>query len=123
LGAKIIELHFTDDKTREFRDHHISVDANDLLQLKENINRTITLLGSAEKVPVPEVETVERIQEFRRACFLKNDLEKGGLITAENLTTLRPCKGIDARDFSKLIGKRLTCDKRAFTALSWDEIE
>ena len=91
LGAKIIEFHFTDDKSREFRDHHISLDSNDLVELRENISRTISLLGSSKKTPIAEVETPQRIQEFRRACYLNIDLKKGDLITTNNLTTLRPC--------------------------------
>ena len=123
LGAEILELHFTDDKTRAFRDHQLSVTKNELIELKKNINKTQTLLGSSIKRPVKEIETPERIKEFRRACYLNKDLKKSDLITHENLTTLRPCKGIDARDYKKLIGKKLIVDKDAFHALSWDDFE
>ena len=30
MGAPVIEVHFTDDKTREFRDHHLSVEPREL---------------------------------------------------------------------------------------------
>jgi N,N'-diacetyllegionaminate synthase len=123
LGAEIIEIHFTDDKSRDFRDHHISINAKELADLQENISRTITLLGSSKKYPVNEIETSERIREFRRGCYLKNDLKKGDIISSENLTTLRPCKGIDARDFEKIIGSKLLKDKKAFVSLSWSDFE
>lgn len=123
LGAEIIEIHFTDDKSREFRDHHISVDAKELSNLQDNISRVVTLLGSSKKHPVNEIESPERIKEFRRGCYLKKDLKKGDIISSENLTTLRPCKGIDARDFEKLIGNKLLIDKKALVSLSWDDFE
>ena len=123
LGAKILEIHFTDDKTREFRDHKISVTKDELIDLKVNINKTLALLGSEIKKPVENIETKERIWEFRRACYLKRNCKKGDIITSCNLTTLRPCEGIDARDYKRLIGKRLVVDKDAFYSLSWDEFE
>ena len=123
LGAEILEVHFTDNKDQEFRDHHISVTAPELQSLRENINKTLSMLGSAKKEPIKDIETPERIIEFRRACYLKKDLAKGEIISSDILTTLRPCKGIDAKDYEKLIGKKLRVDKKAFSSIFWNEIE
>jgi N,N'-diacetyllegionaminate synthase len=38
-GAKVIEVHFTDDKNREFRDHQMSFDAKDLANFVRTANR------------------------------------------------------------------------------------
>ena len=123
LGAKILEVHFTDDKSRDFRDHHISVTKEELLNLKQNILKTHTLLGSSKKDPVLEIETSDRIFEFRRSCYLKYDCKSGDIITEDNLTTLRPNKGIDSRDYFKLLGKKLVVNKKAFEAIFWDDLE
>jgi N,N'-diacetyllegionaminate synthase len=123
LGANILELHFTDDKTREFRDHQISITKDELILLKANIAQTLSLLGAHSKAPVTEIETPSRIWEFRRACYLKVDCQKGDVMSIDNLTTLRPCSGIDARRYSDLIGKKLLVDKLAFHQLSWDDFE
>tara|TARA_Y100001935_G_scaffold23441_1_gene17012 strand:+ start:374 stop:1384 length:1011 start_codon:yes stop_codon:yes gene_type:complete len=123
LGAKILEIHFTDDKSRDFRDHHISVTKEELIDLKQNILKTQTLQGATIKEPVLKIETSERISEFRRSCYLKNDCKSGEIITQENLTTLRPNKGIDSRDYFKLLGKKLLINKKAFEAIYWDDIE
>lgn len=122
LGANILELHFTDDKSRDFRDHHLSVTKDELLELRNNISLTSALLGSSEKKPVKDIESPERIWEFRRACYLNQNCKKGDILTEENLTTLRPCEGIDARNFYQLLGKALLVDKPAFYPLSWDDI-
>jgi len=123
LGAKILEIHFTDDKNRDFRDHKLSATKKDIIELKENISKTLKLLGSNVKLPEVKIETNERIREFRRACYFKEDVKKGEVITYESLTTLRPCEGIDARDFYKLIGKRMNVNKKAFEAIYWDDIK
>ncbi len=123
LGATILEVHFTDDKSREFRDHHISLTKEELIELRKNIHKTLTLLGEGEKIPVKEVETLERISEFRRSCYLKYDCQPGDLITEENLTTLRPNKGIDSRDYFKLLDKKLLVNKKAFEAIYWEDVE
>lgn len=123
LGSKILEIHFTDDKDREFRDHQLSITNPELKELKVNIKKTIMLIGGGPKIPVKDIETPERIWEFRRACYLKKDCKKGESISTENLITLRPCKGIDAREYDDIIGKKLVTDKKAFHALSWDDFE
>jgi N-acetylneuraminate synthase/N,N'-diacetyllegionaminate synthase len=123
LGAKILELHFTDDKSRDFRDHHISVTKEELLDLKKNIFKTHALQGASTKGPVLEIETSDRIFEFRRSCYLKHDCKSGDIITEDNLITLRPNKGIDSRDFFKLLGKKLLVNKKAFEAIYWDDLE
>lgn len=123
LGARVLELHFTDDKTREFRDHHLSVTASELVSLRQQSKRIDTLLGKYEKRPVEAVETKKRIKEFRRAVYLKQDTEKGTIISEEMLTTLRPNVGIDARKYFSIIGKTLRVDKKGTEALSESDFE
>ena len=117
MGARVIEKHFTDDKTREFRDHHISADLDDMKELVEKAEKIKTLLGKYEKKPIEEVETLQRINEFRRAVYLKEDLKAGDILTKDNLITLRPNVGVDARDYYKILGKRLKKDKKAYEAI------
>ena len=92
LGAKILELHFTDDKSRDFRDHHISVDRLEMTALIDQIRRVEAMLGDSEKKPVSEVETSTRITEFRRACYPRRDIKRGETITETDLVTLRPAR-------------------------------
>ena len=50
-------------------------------------------------------------------------MSPGQVITEENLTTLRPNRGIDARNYFDLIGKKLLRPVAAFHALSNDDID
>jgi len=123
MGARVLEIHFTDDKTREFRDHHFSVTKEEMRELMNNINRYEVMSGSSVKKPVLPIEDENRIWEFRRSCYFKVDMNAGETVSEENLTTLRPNKGIDARKYYELIGKKLKIDKKAFEALDYDDFE
>lgn len=123
LGAKILEVHFTDDKNREFRDHHISVDESELKELITSISRTEKMMGVYQKEPIHSIETEQRINEFRRACYFIKDMEKDEVISIENLTTLRPNKGVDARKYFDLIGKKVLRDIKAGHSFSEEDIE
>ncbi len=56
LGARIIEKHFTFDRSRPGYDHAISADYRDLGELIREISFTRRLLGSGEKAPVAAEE-------------------------------------------------------------------
>jgi N-acetylneuraminate synthase/N,N'-diacetyllegionaminate synthase len=123
LGAKIIEVHFTDDKTRDFRDHHISIDAVEMKNLIADIKRTEKMLGNSNKSPVRDVETEERITQFRRACYFTKNMSFGDIIGEDNMTTLRPNKGVDARKYFNLLGKKVIKDIKAGQSFSEDDLE
>lgn len=123
IGAEVLEAHFTDDTTREFRDHHFSKDRRSLSALLEFCSRRDELLGGGVKEPVAAVETAERIREFRRAVYFKEDVPAGTVATEATLTTLRPCVGIEARAYFEVLGRKLRVAKRAFEAVHWEDFE
>ena len=116
-GARILEVHFTDDKTREFRDHHIAMDLEDIRMLRLRIDSILEVNGEAVKVPIKEIETEHRIKEFRRACYLKHNYPTGTIIREEMLTCLRPCHGIPASRAFTIVGKKLSRDVKALEPL------
>jgi N-acetylneuraminate synthase/N,N'-diacetyllegionaminate synthase len=123
MGAQIIEVHFTDDPKRDFRDHHLSKTRKELIEFIQFCERRKKMLGSGKKEPVSEIETEERIREFRRGVFLNRNMEAGEVISQEDLTTLRPNVGIGAVDFSLVVGRRLCVNKNALEPLSWHDFE
>jgi len=115
LGAEIIEFHFTDNKAQEFRDHQLSLDHKDLIELSSFNNEFETLRGTSIKDILPSEEFNKK--EFRRALFLKEDMKAGTIIKENDIISLRPDIGISAWDFSKIIGKRLNKDIKALEPL------
>ena len=111
MGAQILEFHFTDNnKNRDFRDHLVSLDLNDVDELIKEITLIRDLKGSGEKKPTTSEIDSGHLKSFRRSVYPSRDIKKGEILNDENLTVLRPVSGIDAREFDNLIGKTLTQD-------------
>jgi sialic acid synthase SpsE len=123
MGAEILEFHFTDSRDgKSFRDHKVSLTCDEVLILKEKIKSIKALQGQPVKQPLPiEIENGHDLS-FRRAVYPSKDINKGEILNESNLTVLRPLSGIDARDYDKLIGRRILCDVKMHQKLEWDFI-
>lgn len=108
MGAAIIEVHFTDDKTRPYRDQRLSFTPPELANLREAVEAIPRIRGNARKA-VSRSELQNR-ESFRRALYLRRGVPRGHLIAAEDLVVLRPNEGIDARRFHDVVGKRTTVE-------------
>lgn len=124
LGAKILEVHFTDVREgKTFRDHKVSLVKDEIIELRKYIKDINELKGSPEKkLTFSEIEN-NHPTTFRRAVYLKSDIKKGTRITESDLVILRPNHGIDAREFTHLIEKVCLKNLKAFEKLSWNDFE
>jgi N-acetylneuraminate synthase/N,N'-diacetyllegionaminate synthase len=116
LGSDILEFHFTDSrKEKVFRDHKVSLTKEEVRILQNKIKDIITLKGDGNKT-CRQVEAHHR-PTFRRAVYLNRDMKKGEVITENDLVYLRPNHGLDAREYKKAIGYKLTEDVVKFSEL------
>lgn len=117
-GARVLEFHFTDRRDgQDFRDHALSLMADEVGALAGKIGRLRTLLGSPGKAPTPGECDSGHVQSFRRAVYSRRALKAGERLQREDLVVLRPNHGIDARDFDAVVGAVVTRDTPAFGAL------
>ena len=121
LGAKIIEKHFTYDKSLPGNDHYHAMDKNDLVDLKKNLDSVFKVLGSFKKEPL-ESEEVSR-QYARRSLVARKNLKKGEVIRENDLTWKRPATGISPSNIDKVIGKKLKEDVSEDQIFQWKLIE
>ncbi len=123
MGAEILEFHFTDDREgKDFRDHKVSLTPSEVKTLIQELQDIQLLQGEKDKHPV-EIEIQNgHLESFRRAVYPSRDIHQGEIFSEENLTVLRPNHGIDARDFSKIIGKKAKVDIKKHHKLEWDNI-
>ncbi len=107
LGARVIEVHFTDRKTgREFRDHSLSAEPADLRYLAEAIARMNAALGTGEKRPQPcEAPAVAAI---RKGVVAARDLAADRVLTRDDLMFARPASEVPALEIDGVVGRRLT---------------
>lgn len=121
MGAKIIEVHFTDSRDgKDFRDHQVSFEPKEFSELLRWTVSYERLLGNPDKKPMPSEITSGHIESFRRSVYLKRDLKAGTTINSSDLVVLRPNTGIDARLVDTIVGKTLNRDVAAFKRLEID---
>lgn len=116
-GASCIEVHFTDNKEQIFRDHQLSVLPHELKQIRDFANLIPNLFITNNPEIVDQIETDERIQEFRRGVYFNKDINIGQIVKEADLILLRPNKGIDARKMEEIIGKKANRNILKFTPL------
>ena len=123
MGAEILEFHFTDTRLgKSFRDHKVSLTCKEVQALKKRISEIKQLQGNSVKKPLPiEIENGHHTS-FRRAVYPLRDIKKGEILNENNLTVLRPCTGIDAREFDQLIGCKILKDVKKHEKLNWETI-
>ena len=105
-GARIVEKHFTLDKTRPtFRDHQLSADPDDMKALVCAVRSTERLLGRPGKVLQPCERDLAR--QIRRSIVAASDLPAGHRLVPADLTWMRPGDGLPPGAEAQLIGRRL----------------
>ena len=61
LGAKVLEKHFTLDKTKKGNDHYHSMDYSDLLKFTKKLKLINTIIGNSKiKKPIIEEKKIKK---------------------------------------------------------------
>jgi len=121
LGARIIEKHFTHDKTLPGNDHYHAMDKHDLKKIIQEVNIIRHILGSNDKYPLKS-ESASR-KNARRSLVAATDILAGDVITYEDITWKRPAKGINPENIDTLIGKKAMVNIPEDTILQWNMFE
>lgn len=118
LGAKIIEKHFTLDRTLPGPDHVASLEPDELKAMVLAI-RNIEKAISGNGIKVPSESESKNITIARKSIHSNKNLNKGDTITEADIVSLRPGDGISPMDWEQVIGKKLVADKTSFHKLSY----
>ena len=121
LGSAIIEKHFTHDKRLPGNDHYHAMDKDDLKMLRQNLDRTFSILGNF-KVEALEQETLAR-QNARRSLVSARSIPAGKVIEVTDLTFKRPAYGISPRYIDDLLGKTSAQAIGEDVVLQWSMFE
>ena len=120
-GAKILEFHFTDDKNNTtFRDHKVSLDNADIKMLIERIKRFNIISGLKTKNPTQSEIENNHVESFRRALYFNKNMEMNQVIKSNDIISLRPNVGIDARHYHDIIGKKLRVNVEKLSVLDFN---
>lgn len=103
LGAKVIEKHFTLDKTMAGPDHKASLEPDELKAMVDAIRNIESALGDGHK-RVTESER-PNIVVARKSIVASRPIAKGEMLTEENITVKRPGNGISPMLWDRVLGR------------------
>ena len=106
MGAPILEVHFTDQKTgRDFRDHALSMETDELRRLIENawlIKRSLGTPGHTR-----QKSEVENLTAARKGIVAADDLSAGTILTESKISYARPAEGFASTEKNRVLGLSL----------------
>ena len=120
LGARIIEKHFTYDKSLPGNDHYHAMDKKDLQRFIKNLSEVETLLGSFDKVSLQSEESSRK--NARRSLIASQFIPMGKVIDENDLTFKRPATGISPREVDRVIGAKASRDIDEDSVLQWEDL-
>jgi len=120
LGAKVIEKHFTYDKTLEGNDHYHAMDYRDLLVLNNNIEIIEKIRGDEIKHPV---ESELRARKFARRSIVANvNIPQGARLNADMVSFKRPGTGISPKHLDWVLNRVARREIKKDEIIEWQDI-
>ena len=104
LGAKVIEKHFTLDRTMQGPDHIASLEPDELKAMVTGIRNIEVALGNGVKQPSESEQ--KNINVARKSIVAITDIKKGETLTEENVGIKRPGTGISPMNWHQVIGTK-----------------
>lgn len=121
LGARILEKHFTFDKTLPGNDHYHGMDKIDIARFRVNLKRIMEIVGSTT-VTALEKEMPAR-QFARRSLVAARDIKAGSILQPEDITWKRPARGISPDKIDDVIGKKVVRDISDDEIIEWSALD
>ena len=120
LGAKVIEKHFTVDKTLPGWDHAASAEPGEMKEIVEEGKRIVKALGRCERT-LSEAEMKQR-KFFRRSIITKRNLKKGKILKEKDIDFKRPGTGIPPNELKHVLGTKVNRDIAIDKLILWEDL-
>jgi len=122
LGARVIEKHFTDDRTREGPDHGFALDPGDWREMVDRSRELEYALGTGNKKVQPNEQDTVVVQ--RRCLRAVRDLAAGMTLAPADLEPLRPAPldAIFPYDLPRVVGHTLRRAIKQGDYLRWTDL-
>lgn len=102
MGARVIEKHFTLDKTMEGPDHKASLEPDELKAMVTAIRNIEKALGDGIKKPSPS--KAKNMSVARKSIVAAQSIQQGEIFTETNLMIKQPDTDISPIRFNEIIG-------------------
>lgn len=120
MGAKLIEKHFTLDRSMSGPDHPFAIEPKELAEMVANIRDVEQAFGDGVKRGPSAEESAEMYSKARRSLVAACAIPAGTKITEAMLCVKRPGYGIAPRMREAVLGRVAQCDIEYDEILTWD---
>lgn len=103
MGARVIEKHFTLDRTMPGPDHKASLEPDELIAMVSAIRNLERAMGDGAKTPTASER--KNMMVARKSIVAARPISKGETFTAANLAVKRPGTGISPMRWDEFLGK------------------
>ncbi len=104
LGARVIEKHFTLDRSMDGPDHAASTEPKEFLEMVKAIRYMESALGSGVKTPTNSEREISKYVTKR--IVAKRNIKEGEIFCEDNICIKRNDEGVTARFWDFVIGKQ-----------------
>ncbi len=122
LGARVLEKHFTHDKSLQGNDHYHAMDVKDLKNFKKRLRNIQEILGPEIRKRPISTEQIS-IKNARRSIVTSCSIKKGTVINDELITYKRPGTGISPQFWDQVIGKKVIKNLDDDHILQWSDLD
>lgn len=123
LGAALLEVHVTFDRNMFGPDTPASLTFSELRQLVDGV-RFNEAMRAAPTDKSCLAEDIRKLREtFCKSIVVRRDLPAGHVLVSRDLTCKKPCDGIPAGDWDRVLGRVLIGNVAADSALQWEHIK
>jgi pseudaminic acid synthase len=120
LGACLVEKHLTISRSVPTPDAAFSLEPDEFRAMVDAVRVAEAALGDVRYGPTPAEAGMRR---FRRSLFVVRDVEKGQVLSRENIRSIRPADGLHPRHLHDVLGRCATRAVASGTPLGWDMID
>jgi len=118
LGARIIEKHFTLNRSWKGTDHAFSLSPSGLKRIVRNLQRAHQAMGDGIKCKYPCEE--KPLLKMSKKLVAAKKLSNGHILTQEDIALKSPGDGIAPYELENLIGKTLKKDLEEDGTFTWE---
>lgn len=119
LGATVIEKHFILDRKIGGPDASFSLDKKQFTYMVKAVREAEKAIG---KVSYSLTEKQKTGKQFSRSLYVAKDIQKGDIITAENVRSVRPGFGMHPKYLKEILNKKVTKNLELGDRLRQDHI-
>ena len=119
LGARVIEKHFTLNRSDGGVDAAFSMEPMEMKMLVYEANCAFKSLG---KIHYGLTQNEKNNKQYRRSIYAIKNIFEGDRFSRDNIRRIRPAYGLEPKYFELLLGKKASSSIKKGHAITWENV-